>query len=302
MNLLPDRFRLIGGPYNPPKVRRGDWLHDEIRGQVEVGGYTSALIPWPRVKKTGAASLVFCGDLVRAVKTESSLAIQHWFGVSETVVWRWRKHLGISQTGTEGTLRLYREYLPNKLPEEIAARGRQEASKPESVEKARAAKRGRPMPSVTREALLAASRKPKNEAWKEKHSESMRRQWQEGERKPPVWTSDQDARLLDLHAQGLTAREIGIRMGKTRDSILARLQILNRRKRGDIMSGKKGASGGVRPGAGRPLGPGGAKTARLMIRLSPEDMAALETAAAAQGITKAEFARQLIEKYLQNTI
>ena len=68
------------------------------------------------------------------------------------------------------------------------------------------------------------------------------------------------------------------------------------------MSGKKGASGGVRPGAGRPLGPGGAKTARLMIRLSPEDMAALETAAAAQGITKAEFARQLIEKYLQNTI
>ena len=52
-DLLPDdvRFALIGGPYLAPEVRKGQHLLCEMRGMVEVGGWTDAPIPWPRVKK-----------------------------------------------------------------------------------------------------------------------------------------------------------------------------------------------------------------------------------------------------------
>jgi len=33
---------LLHGPYYPPRVRRGDFLSCEVRGLVEVGGYTTA--------------------------------------------------------------------------------------------------------------------------------------------------------------------------------------------------------------------------------------------------------------------
>ena len=123
---LPDdeRFFLLGGPYLAPDVRPGDWLEDAERGSVQVGGYTeTARIPWPRLKKTGKASLILCGDLIRAVQTESALAIGYWWGVSGVVVARWRKVLGISQTGSEGSLQLYRKYTQQKLPEAVAQCG-----------------------------------------------------------------------------------------------------------------------------------------------------------------------------------
>ena len=37
---------------------------------MKVGGFTNAPIPWPRIKKTGRASLVLCGDLLDAVMSE----------------------------------------------------------------------------------------------------------------------------------------------------------------------------------------------------------------------------------------
>jgi hypothetical protein len=51
----------------------------------------------------GGHGLLFDGELIRAVRTESALAIGHWWGVSEGVVWRSRKVLGIPRAVTEGS-------------------------------------------------------------------------------------------------------------------------------------------------------------------------------------------------------
>lgn len=226
---LPDdeRFCLLGAPYLTPKVSPGDWIEDAERGAVQVGGYTeTARIPWPRVKRTGKASLILCGDLIRAVRTESALAIKYWWGVSGVVVARWRKTLGVEQTGSQGSLRLYRQYAPRKLTQEVSARGREQAMRPESRARHAATMRGRAAHPATKDALLEAARRPKNEKWIEKHKENMRRQWQDGVRTPPVWTPQADARLLALHAQGLTIKKIAQKMRKTRPSVTARLRIL----------------------------------------------------------------------------
>jgi len=100
-----DRFKLLHGPYRPPKTRRDAKLFCEVRGTVTVGGYHDGPIPWPRVKKGGRPCLILCGDLVRAVRSESRLAVAHHFGVAEETVWTWRKALGLPQY-TEGTRKL----------------------------------------------------------------------------------------------------------------------------------------------------------------------------------------------------
>lgn len=118
---------LLYGPYAAPSVQVGAALHCQRYGQVVVGGYTSAPIPWPRVRKRGKAQLVLCGDLVRAVRMESELAVAHWWCVGLTTVWAWRKALGVGRI-TMGTLEVYRALKPGKLTEEVAARGRGRAS------------------------------------------------------------------------------------------------------------------------------------------------------------------------------
>ncbi len=62
-----ERFRLIGGPYNPPRFK-GEWLTDAIQGKVKFGMYSNGLISWPIFKKTeprGSGGFVLCGDLLK---------------------------------------------------------------------------------------------------------------------------------------------------------------------------------------------------------------------------------------------
>jgi hypothetical protein len=47
--------------------------------------------------------------LVRAIRTESAAALKHWFGGSTSTVWSWRRALGVSQWGTEGSKQLHQE-------------------------------------------------------------------------------------------------------------------------------------------------------------------------------------------------
>jgi hypothetical protein len=52
-------------------------------------------------------------ELLRAIRTESEVAIMNWFGVSMITVWKWRKAFGIRQWGTEGSRRLHKATSEN---------------------------------------------------------------------------------------------------------------------------------------------------------------------------------------------
>src|ERR1700722_5892951 len=102
-----DRYPLLG-TYSTPRFRYGKFVFCEMRGEVEIVGLTDAPIPWPIGKRGRHKAIVLYGALVKAVRRESSLAIQHWFGVGPSTVWQWRKALGVDAT-TEGTSRLLSE-------------------------------------------------------------------------------------------------------------------------------------------------------------------------------------------------
>src|SRR5262249_10169330 len=72
--------------------------------------WSDGRISWPRCRllgHRGGSGLLVDEELARAVRTESSLAIQHWWGVNGETVWRWRKALGVEgPAGTEGSRRL----------------------------------------------------------------------------------------------------------------------------------------------------------------------------------------------------
>jgi len=53
----------------------------------------------------GRPGLLVEEELARAIRCESSLAVQHWWGASPRVVWCWRQALGVPRHN-EGSLRL----------------------------------------------------------------------------------------------------------------------------------------------------------------------------------------------------
>ena len=103
---------LIAAPYAPPTLRKGDRTFCLYRDRdVIVTTWTDARISWPRCRAIGSGAgsgLLITDELARAIKTESAIALRHWFGVGERAVWNWRKAFGIEQRGTEGSRRLYR--------------------------------------------------------------------------------------------------------------------------------------------------------------------------------------------------
>jgi hypothetical protein len=108
---LPNELRLLFGPYRPPKLRRGRRTTSLLRGDVVITGTSGGRIPWPRCRRIGArggSGLLLAGDLVEAVRRESAAAVCFWWGVSEGVVWRWRRELGVGRMDSEGSARLFR--------------------------------------------------------------------------------------------------------------------------------------------------------------------------------------------------
>src|SRR5262245_33850281 len=105
--------RLLAGPYTPP-LRRGERTTCLYRdADVTVTSWTSAPIPWPRCCRPGThgggSGLLVTEELARAVRSESAAAVCYWWGVSEGVVWRWRKALGVTRWGTPGSQLLHQE-------------------------------------------------------------------------------------------------------------------------------------------------------------------------------------------------
>jgi DNA-binding Xre family transcriptional regulator len=126
-----DRFKLLFGPYTAPAVEIGEQIEDEVRGPVTVSTWSKGRIPWPCLRTEGRSAFILCGDLARAVRNESSLAIQYWWGVGPATVHRWRKSLGIGHR-TPGTAQLHRAWQPEKLTPQVAARGREKSIGAES--------------------------------------------------------------------------------------------------------------------------------------------------------------------------
>jgi len=72
----------------------------------------NARISWPRcqvLKGRGGCGLLLDDELARAVRTESAAAVSYWWGVSEGVVWRWRKALEVTKTNNARTHQLVKE-------------------------------------------------------------------------------------------------------------------------------------------------------------------------------------------------
>lgn len=213
---------LIAGPYHPPACTIGGWLDDEIDGLIEVGGWTSAPIPWPRRKKTGRASLILTSELARAVRIESAEAICHFWGVGQTKVWQWRQALSVGRV-TAGTRALLQERTG--VPAAAAALGRRRARRPESREKMAMSKRGRPAHPNTRLALEKAAKRRKSAAWGVKASA-----WMRGEDLPKMqkgeWTAKDLMRLRDEYQRGRPASALAVLLGRTLASIEGQIQTM----------------------------------------------------------------------------
>jgi hypothetical protein len=133
----PDRVKLLLGPYRAPPLKKGDRATCLFKdSDVIVTGWTGARNSWPRCRPLDVPrshpSLLVDDELARAIRQESAAAIQHWWGVSVAVVWRWRKALGAGRKNCEGTRRLMRD-----ASEQGAARTRGVKLPPEQVERRR---------------------------------------------------------------------------------------------------------------------------------------------------------------------
>lgn len=87
---------LIGGPYRPPRTKVGDLIYCERHGESVVACYTD-LLRWPCAMLYGQRAPLLCGELCDAVRTESVLAICHWWQVSRRIVNLWRRCLGVGR-------------------------------------------------------------------------------------------------------------------------------------------------------------------------------------------------------------
>jgi hypothetical protein len=170
-----ERYKLLHGPYHPPRCRVGKWLTCTVRGRMNVCGMSDGRIPWPMTRhKRGKPFLIVGGGLVKAIRRESETAVAYWWGVTAQTVWQWRKALGVPQVN-EGTARLYRDYAPERLPPEVQAKARAAANSPEANAKKATARQGKPAQPNQAKALAAGRRKNQSLEARRKRGESHRR-------------------------------------------------------------------------------------------------------------------------------
>lgn len=189
-----EKVRFVGGPYAPPLVPIGRWLKCELRGELQVSGYTNALIPWPAA--TGHhKQLIVCGDLVRALKTESVLAVAFHFAISRGLVSEYRSRLNIERF-TAGSQRLFwRSVNLARTPEARAKLSRHHEGRSDL------------MTPEAREKLRQIQKRPKSEAWKQKMSERWQRRFAVSG-KPLEWT-EVELKLIGTRPDREVARLLG---------------------------------------------------------------------------------------------
>lgn len=185
-NEQEEKVRFVGGAYAPPFVPIGGWLKCELRGMVQVGGYSNALIPWP-VAVGHPRQMILCGDLVKALKTESRLAVAFHFGISRQIVSEYRRRLGVERF-TPGSLRLFWRNVDLARSDEARAKmfqqreGRRDLMRPED-----------------RQRLRQIQRRPKSAAWRAKMAERWQRRYALLG-KPEEWTNGRGTQAYRNHA------------------------------------------------------------------------------------------------------
>jgi hypothetical protein len=144
-----------------------------------VRGFTDAPISWPSTRRTGGFSPILCDDLVRAVRTTSSRAICHHWGVSKQTVWKWREAWEVPRWN-EPTQRLHRRMQAERWDRESLADAGRKSQTRQSRAKMSARRKGRPPHRHFQAAAAEAARRPKSESFKQKTSRRIRREWQQG--------------------------------------------------------------------------------------------------------------------------
>jgi hypothetical protein len=200
--------RFVGGPYAPPLVAVGGWLKCALRGDLQVAGYTNAPIPWP-VAAGHHKQLIVCGDLVKALQTESRLAVAFHFGMSRQWVSGSRRRLGIERLNAGSERLFWRTVNLARTPE-----ARRKLSR-------KLEGHGDTMTPEAREELRRIQQRPKTRAWKERMSEHWSRRfallgppqaWTEDELKLIGTKPDREvARLLNRSLSAVKAKKFQLR-------------------------------------------------------------------------------------------
>jgi hypothetical protein len=120
----PDLVKLLFGHYHAQPLKRGDRAWCEYRDcDVVVTGWTNGRIPWPLCRRVdppgGHPGFLVEEELARAVRHESALAIQYWWGVCQKSVCRWSRALGVGRMDNEGTSRLVTAALEHATEEAL---------------------------------------------------------------------------------------------------------------------------------------------------------------------------------------
>ena len=172
----------------------------QLRGTVKIGGYSDAPIPWPRIWRR--RSLVICGDLLRALRTESVYAVTHHWGLSRAIVSYYRQQLSIPRLNP-GSYRLFREIV-------IEAARRLEARA-----KLSAAREGKPSTESARdrERLRRIQRRPKPKELRRRMSERLRRRF-DLVGPYPRWTPEELAMIGTM-----PDREVARRVGRSLSAV-----------------------------------------------------------------------------------
>jgi hypothetical protein len=109
-----DHVKLLSGPYKPPRLPVGSRTECLYRdAEVVISGWSDAPIPWPLCSRragrhAGGKGLLVEVELARAVRQESAAAVQHWWGVSQSTVCKWRRAVGAGRKNNPGSQRLIR--------------------------------------------------------------------------------------------------------------------------------------------------------------------------------------------------
>ncbi|HTU21766.1 MAG TPA: hypothetical protein VMG10_27255 [Gemmataceae bacterium] len=106
-----DRIKLLFAPYQPPALKVGDRTFCLYRdAEVLVYDWSLAPLSWPlcyQAARRGVGKGILVDDeLARAVRHESVLAVQYWWGVCQKTVCQWRSALGVRRLDSEGSRRL----------------------------------------------------------------------------------------------------------------------------------------------------------------------------------------------------